>query len=954
MKKRYISLLALIFSCYSFSAVTAQTRGDKTADSIKISATAAKNYVDGGLITVEAWRNTSAIFTLSGAELTRMNQANLLNTLQGRIPGLTVVSGSGEPGYDNPTLYMRGQSSYNTYGNGASVLIYLDGFQVDLGAISGLSAYEIESVSLLKDASALALYGLEGGAGVLSIQTKKGTAGGKTHIDFNARYGIMSPIKLPGSLNAFDYTTFYNQALSQDGLPRKYANPSLYKAANDPLHPNVNWYNQVLKKNSQIQDYNFSFRGGNTTAKYFVLMNYTDFQGLYKNADAIDPDFGTNAKYTKLNIRANVELQLNRNLSLTAGVSGITEDRNTPSGFPAYTLFNNLIALPAAAFPVKNPNGTWGNNAVYSFNPEQLLQTNGVYSSHTRSLLANFGFKQKLDKITKGLNLRGAISFGNQYAGIYQKQFTVPSYEITKDANDNPVLDGNNQIIYKKVGTISQSTNDGGGAHWNRTNIQAGFDYERTFGKSTFTGLLLGRKQAYTHDNTTYQVRTQGISGNLTYDYDKTYIVSLTASYDGSDDFAPGHRYGLFPAVGLGWIASNESFLKDNTVLTYLKIRASYGTVGNINENNRFLYQQFAQYAGGYTTGTSNNYQNGRTEGAIPNINASWEQKTTLNLGADLRLGKNLNATVDVFHTNGTGILEVPNTTVPAYTGFNLQYANSGQVSNKGIEASVNYNVTETAFKYYFGGSVAIARNKITRMAENVQPGSYLYNQGYSIGQQRGLIYKGFYQVSDFEADGTTLKAGVVKSSYANVRPGDLKYADQNGDGTINDYDKIPMNYTKIPQITLGFNFGFKYKGFDFDAYAQGVMHRTVNLLEDAFTYTHPFVGNNSITPFSVNSWTPATAATATTPRLSTLANLNNYQESDFWQRNGNFLKLRSIELGYTFPKTGLIQKIDAIRLFVSGTNLFTWGKIKGLEAENLSMGYPLTKVVSFGVKIKL
>ena len=950
MKKEYITLFAWIFTFCSFSAANAQTTNVTQADSTKTSNSATKAIVDGGIKTERSWRNTGAAFTLPGEDLTHMTVGNLLNTLQGRIPGLTVVTGSGEPGYDNPTLYVRGQSSWNIAGN--QVLIYLDGSQVDMGAISGLSAYEIESVTLLKDAAALAVYGLQGGAGVLSIKTKRGTVMPKTQITVNGRYGILSAIDLPTVMDAYGYTTGYNQALKNDGLPIKYPNPELYKAANDPFHPNVNWYDELLKKTSTIQDYNFSFRGGNATAKYFVLMNYTNFEGLYKNADIIDKDFGTNAKYTKLNLRANVELQLNKNLSVMANISGITEDRNTPSGFAAGDVFNALMYLPASAFPVKNPNGSWGNSSAYGFNPVELLQQNGVYSSHTRTLQTTFSFTQKLDAITKGLDLKGLVSFSNQYVGVYQKLFSVPSYEIVKDANDQPVM-SNGSVVYKTIGTISQATNDNGGPFWNRTTVQVGFDYDRSFGKHTFTGMIMARRQGYSHNGLTYQVRTQGLSGDLTYDYDQKYIVDFSAAYNGSADFEPGNRYGFFPAVGLGWIVSKEDFLKDNAAFNFLKLRASYGSTGNINENYRFLYQQFAVSAPGWITGTANTSHGGLAEGPFTNANAAWEKKTTLNIGVDWELWRKLSGTIDVFTEKRTGILEIPSAGVPDYTGFNLQYANTGEVHNKGIEASLKFDEKHRNFEYYVGGSVAFARNKITKRSEAPQPYNYLYTQGYPLDQMRGLVFKGFYQQSDFDANGS-LKQGEVASSYTNVKPGDLKFADQDGNGIINDYDKVPLNYTKLPEITIGFNLGFKFKGFDFDAYLQGVMHRTVSLLDDAPYYIKPFVNNNNITAFSANSWTPETANTATSPRLSTLSNANNTQASDFWMRNGNFLKLRSVELGYTLPHKGFLKKLDAVRIFVNGTNLFTWDKIDDLEAERLSMGYPLMKTVSFGMKVKL
>lgn len=945
MKKQYITLfLGILFCCPAFLA-NAQEKvlldtSSHIADGIN------KGIVENGLRAEKSWRNTGAVFTLSGEELTKMTSGNLLNTLQGRIPGLTIITGSGEPGYDNPTFYLRGQSSWNLGGN--SVLIYLDGFQVDMGAITSLSAYEIESVTLLKDAAALAVYGMEGGAGVLMIKTKRGIDA-KTKITVNGRYGVQRAIDLPQVMNAYDYTRYYNQALTNDGLPARYPNPDLYKAKNDPLHPNVDWYDEILKPNSIIQNYNLSFKGGNAKARYFVLMDHTDFTGLYKNAAELDKDFGTNAKYRRENIRGNLDIQISKNLSIQAQISGITEDKYTPAGFTATSLFSNLLRIPAAAFPVKNPNGSWSNSSAYNFNPVQLLKQNGVWNSHTRNIQTNFSFAEKLDAITPGLRVNGAISFSNQYVGFYSKVFSVPSYMINKDAQDNPILDGDGNIVYTQNGTTAESIGDGETSHWYRTIGQLWVDYNRSFGKHTFTGMLMARRQNYSHNALVYQLRTQGLSGSVTYDYDQKYVVDLSAGYTGSADFGPGNRYGLFPSIGLGWIASREDFLKDSKIVNFLKVRASYGLTGNTNESYRFLFQQWVTGGSGYTVGDDNTWKDGRAEGPFANIKASWEEKKTLNLGVDLQLWKKLSVNVDVFSEKRTGIIQANYAEVPAYTGFTLPYENIGEVSNKGFEAVVAYESKTPQFDYYLRGMLSYARNKITKMSENVQPFDYLYQRGYSINQFRGLVSNGFYQASDFDAGGNLL-SGVVKSSYSGVKAGDLKYADQDNNGIINDYDRVPFKFTGIPQFTLGLNMGFRYKGFDVDAFFQAVTNRTVYLPQD---YTTPFVNNNNITVFSDNSWTPETANSATSPRLSTQNNQNNNQSSDFWMRDGSFIKLRSLELGYTFPKQGILKKLDVVRFFLNGTNLFTWDRIEDLEAENLSMGYPLMRSASLGLKVK-
>jgi TonB-linked SusC/RagA family outer membrane protein len=948
MKYKNISLACLVYLC-GFTVTQAQSTSASLPDTIVVPTKPTGNLIDQGLRSEQSWRTTGAIFTITGEELARTNAGNLLNTLQGRIPGLTVATGSGEPGYDNPTLYMRGQSSWNVAGN--AIAIYLDGFQVDLNALQALSPFEIETISLLKDAAALAIYGFDGGTGVLSVRTKEGTLTGKTKIEVNARYGNLRPISMPKVMDAYGYVTAYNKALQNDGLPIKYYNPELYKAKDDPFHPNVNWYDKVLNNSSTTQDYSISFRGGNNKARFFVLGGYTDFAGAYKDADAIDLDFGTNAKYRRLNLRANVNVQATKNLSIKATVSGISEDRSTPAGFTASSLFSNLLRIPAAAFAVKNLNGTWGNNAVYNFNPVQLLRQNGIYNSHTRSLQTNVSFNQRLDALVKGLSLNGGISYSNLYIGVYEKRFTVPSNEVTKDAFDNPVLDANGNVVYKVLGAVGQSINDGGNTHWNRNSIQLGFNYDRTFDKHTFTGMLQVNRSSYNHDGQTYAVVQQGVRGAFTYDYDQKYVADLSFSYAGSGDFQEGDRYGIFPALGLGWIASKEDFLKNNKVIDFLKVRASYGITANTNEDFRFLFERWGITAPGIILGTNNAGVGGRSEGAYPNADFTWEEKQTANIGVELTLLKKLNATIDVFREKRTGILEAP-VGVPAYTGFDLRSTNSGEVVNKGVEVSLQYrDQIKTNIEYYAGATFAFARNEITKRAQDAQPYDYLYLKGYRINQIRGLQEAGFYQVADFDANGN-LKAGIAKSTYGQVRPGDLKYVDLNNDGIINDYDKSPLKFARLPEITVGFNVGVKYAGFDFDAFVQGVTNRTVSLHEDAFDYVHPLANNNNITAFSNNPWTPENAATATSPRLSTLVNNNNNQQADFWLRDGGFIKLRSVEVGYTLPAKSFLRKFEVFRIYLSGNNLLST-KIDGLEPERLSMGYPLMKTVTVGLKAK-
>lgn len=919
------------------AAQTNQAQTAEVTDTVVV-----EKRVEQGLRTQKAWRTTFASYSVSGDELARMTSGNFLNTLQGRIPGLTVMTGSGEPGYDDPTMYGRGLSSWNIGGN--SLIVILDGFQVGLESLSALSAHEVESVTYLKDAAALAIYGLDGGSGALVVKTKRGYESGKTQITVNGKYGIQSFVDLPTVMNAYDYTRLYNQARANDGLTQRYADPELYKNGGDAAHPDVDWYDEVLKPYSRIQDYNLSFRGGGKTARYFVLMDYTDFTGMYKNADEIDKDFGTNAEYNKFNVRGNVDIDITKNFSVNAQVSGIIEDTNTPGGFTASSLFDNLMGIPAAAFSVKNPNGTWGNSTVYNFNPVMLLKTGGIYNAHNRNLQTNFGFNEKLDAITPGLSLNGAVAFSNRYVGNTAKTFSVLSYQLLKDLSDNPLLDAEGDYTYSVIGSITDNISDGLTNHSNRNTSQVGLNYDRSFGIHTVTAMLLAKRQNYSYNGLIYPLRKQGMSFAATYDYDQRYLVDLSAGYTGSADFEEGNRYGLFPALGLGWVASNEKFLKQSKSVDFLKLRASYGLTGNTNVGYRFLFEQLAQTNSGWLFANSNLWYTGYREGAIPNAGFTWEEKKTLNVGVDAKLFDALTVNFDYFNEVRTGILEDATANVPDYTGFRLSNMNTGEAKNSGFEAVVGLHDKLGSFEYYAKGMASFARNEITKRSETFQPHTWLYQQGYRINQYRGLESDGFYQQDDFTSEGL-LRPGVVVSTFANARPGDMKYKDQNNDGLINSYDVVPIDYTNVPELTYGLNLGFKFKGFDFDAFIQGVTNRTVTLPTN---YIMPFIGNNNITEFSRNAWTPETALTATAPRLTTQNNDNNYRSSDFYMRNGSFIKLRSVELGYSFG----LGSIDHIRAFVNGTNLFVWDKIDDLEAERLSSGYPLAKSVSLGLKV--
>jgi TonB-linked SusC/RagA family outer membrane protein len=415
----------------------------------------------------------------------------------------------------------------------------------------------------------------------------------------------------------------------------------------------------------------------------------------------------------------------------------------------------------------------------------------------------------------------------------------------------------------------------------------------------------------------------------------------------GSENFAPDKRYGLFPAVSLGWIVSEENFLKNNKVLRHLKIRGSYGLVGNdVIGGDRFLFEQYYRYPAAYFFGTGNTSSSTLTEGQLANPDISWEKDKKLNVGVDALLFGRLDVTVDVFRNNRYDILATPNSTLPGFFGVDLPLLNEGRVNNKGFEAVLQLNSKPSAgFRYVLGASAWYAKNKIINMSEQVNQFSYQNRTGLSIDQPFGLEAIGFFK------DAADISAS-PKQNFASVMPGDVKYKDQNGDGVIDISDNVSIGSTMLPELNFGFNAAFGYKGFDFAMLVQAVTGRSTYLTGREF---QAFQNNGNISPIALGRWTPATAETATYPRLTASNNLNNFRYSSFWQNDGSFVNLRSVELGYTVRKD-LMEKISIseARVFINGTNLLSLDGVAHSDAENASgyVGYPSVRTISMGLRI--
>ena len=883
------------------------------------------------------WMTTGAVSSVRGNEL-KSFVPNIANMLNGRIPGLVVQQWGCEPGADSPAMNARG---VNTYGSGTGLFIVIDGFQSTEAYFQQLTPQEIESITLLKDASATAIYGSKGANGVLLITTKRGTSD-KIKINFSIQSGFQQPLRLPEFLGAYDYATLYNEALVNDGKSPFYTPMDLeaYKTGNDPIfHPDVDWYGTILRKAAPITNYNFTASGSNEYFRYFVLLNVLDDRSLYRKAGNVS-DFSKNGTYTSYNFRTNIDVKLSKRLQGAITLGGTIEDKTNPGTSENTSgMFDLMSSIAPNAFPVYVSTGMYGGNSMYSNPLGDLMQT-GYTSYNGRSLQAIFQLKGDLGFITPGLSVNGAVGFNTYFKSYSKKSRQYARYSVDRDNAD--------EIIYTTYGqNTSLAGDESSSSQWRDYSLQASLNYNRTFnGLHNIDAIYLGSYNDYVVTGTDLSYKNIAMGGRVTYSYDKRYIGEFSFGYNGTENFPKGHRFGFFPAGSLGWILSNEAFLKGNPILNYLKLRASYGIVGNDNIGGiRYMFDQY--YDGyGYHLGNSNNVQDGLVQGKLANPDVTWEKEKKFNVGFEATLVNKIDVSFDYFIQKRSNILSQPYRTVPDYLGISRPDINIGKVDNKGLETSIRYNgIGKKDLTYFVETSLWYAKNKVVYNAEAIQENEYLYGTGRIVGQPFVLEAIGFFKDED----------DILKSptqTFTDVRPGDIKYKDQNKDGKIDSNDYYPIGYTSMPQITLGLHGGITFKGFDMDIFFQGAANRTVYC---GGKYYHAFQNDGKISSIALGRWTPETAETATYPRLSSENNLNNYQASSFWQKNGNFLKLRSLEIGYTLPFQ-LSRKInlEKVRIFANGTNLFSLDHMDGFTDPETMSGYPALRIISFGLSIQL
>jgi TonB-linked SusC/RagA family outer membrane protein len=908
----------------------------------------------GRLLNVKKINSTAAVSTVYGESLYATPTMNLTNTLYGRLPGLSVNQGSGEPGYDNASLGIRGIGSFANVANGGfnTYKVFVDGFETNTNYFAYLSAAEIESVSILKDAAALATFGMRGANGVIYVTTKRGKIG-KPTIQFQTRTGIQKAINIYKPLDAFGYATLYNQAISNDkGRVWSPAySPAQLQAYQNGTGTNVDWYAEVLKDHAPYTDGDLTFNGGDDNARYNIVLDYARQQALY---DVKQTDATSNSLVKRYNLRSNLDFKMFDIFEAKVDIGARLEDRKAPN-YSGGALWQNLARYPANIYPVKDPaTGNWSGTSLYPDNPVASINSLGWFSSHRRILQGNFSLKERLDEITPGLYLSESYSFNSYSQSNYSKTADYPRYF-------NGVPGGPTNVLapLRATGMIP-----GGQEDWKQLMVTAG--YERSFGKHQILSAINYHQSDFKNDGGAgaYIYHYQNISGRGNYMYNNKYVAEFGFSYFGADGYAPGNRWGFYPAISASWIISNEEFLQNSKVISLFKLRASAGKTGGMDSetqnSGRFLYQQYYNTSGTFYTGNSSVTGNsGLTQTVLANPDIFAEESLKYNIGTEISFFKKLDISIDAFLDKRSGIITRDNSISGFYGAVN-SFANLGKVTNKGFEVSANFADKKGDFGYAIWAQASYSKNKIDYAAETPLPYEYNQQTGRAIASNFGLISTGFYQLEDFNANGT-LKSGLAAPAFGVVQPGDLKYQDLNGDKIVDEKDITSIGKSIFPQLTYSFGANISWKNFDVSALFQGIGGSSINILNAAPIQVQAFVGNGNAYSIAQGAWAYYpdqnidTRSTATYPRLTTAANNNNYRASSFWLKSRDFLRLRNVELGYTFNPS-FIKKLSLknLRLYVNAVNPITWSKLQddfNLDPETLS-GYPGLKSFNTGLSV--
>ncbi|MDR2954416.1 MAG: TonB-dependent receptor [Prevotella sp.] len=910
---------------------------------------------------------TGAVTTVNVGTL-RTPTGSISNALVGNVAGIIGYQATGEPGENNTEFWVRGIS---TFGANAKALVLVDGIERDFNE---LNVEDIESFSVLKDASATAIYGSRGANGVLLVTTKRGEAG-KVKINFKAEYGYNTRSRTPEYVDGPTYANMANESLLS-----RYQYPiyspqdmvAIERGLDPDLFPNVDWSDIILRDGANNYRATLSFQGGGSAARYYVSGSYYKEEGMY-NTNSKMNKYDTNTSYERYNYRANIDLNITSSTVLSFGIGGFLINRNRPH-ISSDDIWGSLSRLTPLTVPRMYSNGlipTYGSEG-YAMNPEAILTRTGYQTNWENKMETNVSLNQDLDFVTPGLKFLATFSFDSKNDNTISR---VKYPELWRALG----RDAKGDLMLNRVRETSLMTLSGNGDANRRYYGEMRLSYEKLINEAhRFSGLLMYFQQEKTvttvianDARSGIPLRNMALSGRATYGFKDRYLAEFNFGYTGSENFERGERFGFFPAISFGWVISEEPFVKENVSwLDMFKIRYSYGEVGNDkltddekDYTKRFPYLSFIGTSASMNWGEyGSNLVQGYRITTVGSSNLTWEKAKKHNLGLDVILGGDkVSLTVDAFKDIRRDIFKIRGQ-MPYSTGLqDLQpYANIGEMETKGFDATGSYIDRIGNVGFTLRGNITYQKSNVINADEADNALYYQMEKGYRLNQTRGLIALGLFK------DQEDIDTSPSQSAFGSYLPGDIKYKDVNGDGIIDDKDVVPIGYSHTPSLSYGVGLDLTWKDFNFSVLFQGSGKNDFFLGGDGI---YPFRGmqvgnilkdvsdpNDRWIPREI-SGDPATEnPDAIIPRLSYGPNSNNYRNSTFWLRNGRYVRLKNLEFGYTVPRHFTKRFfIESARIGFIGRNLFVFSPFKWWDPEIGSSDgakYPIAKTYSFNLQV--
>ncbi len=926
---------------------------------------------------------TGSISAIGQEDIQSISTPTLGEGLLGKVAGISMTQSSGVPGESDPSVFIRGIGTFNS----SEPLFIIDGIPNTKRAFMQLNPSSIRDISILKDASATAVYGVKGANGVIIVSTRRGDIG-KTTVDGQFTYGIQTPRGLLEFADSYQYSLAYNDMLRRDGETTGFISDEHiehYRTNDEPLlFPNKNWVKEVINEMAPQMRANLNVSGGTEKIQYFTSVSYLGQEGLLNQYGTAMANFG----YDRLNLQTNVDIDITPTTKLS--FTGSSRIGNRVEPLPAQTVDMNTMwsrlydIVPMTSYGVYegkfvNPDMRYLPESI-AFVQEsfpQYLKTGDYRTAEENRFDFNLDFVQNMGGIWSaldGLNFRTKMGYRSGFdrskvtqGGIYALYTAIYNKDaVSPDPNIDP-----DQIVFKKSGENSPKS----WRTWYSPNrymyLEFGFDYEKTFGKHYLSGLVLynQNKDYFPPSNWVYReipTGNVGLVGRVNYNYSQKYLAEVNLGYNGSENFARHRRFGLFPSISAGWVVSEEKFMQDVSFVDRLKLRASYGIVGSdqAGGKSRFIYigtaydRDVVQYYG-YNFGNNiPEFRHGVLEASVGNSEVTWETARKQNYGIDMELFNNrLSLSVDYFYEHRDDILMEPKSN-PGFLGYKMPMLNLGEVKNQGVDVAVGWNGKSRDFTYSLDGNFTYSKNEIIFQDEIPPVEPYQSRTGHHLNSFYGYVWEGYYTEKEARIIEQERLAGTLPEdrslplpTAAFVRAGDMKYADLNGDGTIDQIDTKVIEHPNQPEIMFGINGRMAWKNIDFNFGLQGVARVSREL-----GYKQPFgsTGRSALwLPFAKDSWTPerAEAGTVEWPRVSVDNKAYNAATSTFWVRDASYLRLKRVEVGYTFNNVPLVR---GVRVYFSGTNLFTLQKheFRWSDPELSNQNYPLVKFYMMGLDV--